>query len=692
MSTATTRRAGRAIALAAGWCASAALCAQPAQQGDELDLLAQEYLVYSAARYVQTLAETPANVSIISGDDIRRFGYRSVADALKSLPGVYDAASQWPALGVSGIAVPGDFGSRVLYLVNGMPVYEPTYGGFFLDYLDIESISRIEFVKGAGSALYGSGAVMGIVNLITHSARDAAGATAAIGLADNSSAKLYWAGAHHGPQVNGFVAASAAYSGGRDLYLREFDQPAMGGARHHGMSADNDRGRTGRLFARFSAGPAWLQSMLVAGAKRDPLASYGSVLGGPLVLRESLAALEAGVTGDFVDGGQLTARLYAFTATERGDYPYSRTGRRDVHADYINVSDLSSRQLGGELRYDRFFTPGHHVLAGLEVKHIGFTHHVGDQPALRRAGVFSVNSSDSYMQWALFAQDEMRVGPGKLFLGARLDSYHGFSDGVRARVSPRIAYVQEVAPGITAKLTYGEAYRAPTIYESRYQDGLPAASTIWANGNLRPERSRSAEALLIGHAPGALEWRLALFYKHLKGTPVQVVTPTYRGHACALGADACIQYRNSEPHQRVTGVELDVRLRQGEQGDMYASMVFQHGLGDSGELASSPARQFKAGISRALPWADVNAALEAQYISQVHGRLGESGVRDVVPSYLSMSAVLNAERLGGGWRASLRVDNLLDRAYGTVASRELQPLRQVPAEARRIAVQLQRGF
>ena len=693
MSKARTRRTSRVIALAAAWCASALAWAEPAPQGDELDLLAQENLVYAAARYEQTLAETPANVSVISRDDIRRYGYRSVSDALKSIPGVYDAASQWPALGVSGVAVPGDFGSRVLYLVNGMPVYEPTYGGFFLDYLDIESIERIEFVKGPGSALYGSGAVVGLVNLITHSTRERSGSTAGLALASKRSAKLYWSGNSEGKRVNSFVAASASYSGGRDLHLPEFDNPDFGQARFHGVSADSDSARSARLFGRFSAGPAWLQAMLVAGGKRDPLASYGSVLGGRLMLRESLAALEAGVTHEFADGGQLTARLYSFTTTERGDYPYAFSGLRGVAADFINVSDLSSRQLGGELRYDRFIAPGHHVLAGLEIKHIGYTHQVGDQPGLARSGVFSVDSHASYMQWALFAQDEMRFGPGKLFLGARLDSYHGFSDGVSSRISPRIAYVQEVAKGVTAKLMYGEAYRAPTIYESRYQDGLPAASTIWANGDLKPELARSLEALLIGQSPSGMQWRLSAFLKHLQGTPVQVLTPAYEGRACALGPAACIQYHNSDRHAKVFGTEIDVRVRQGDYGDWYASVVLQRGRGDGADLTSSPKRLFKAGVSRELPWPDVNAALEAQFIGQVAGRIDDNpDQRDIVPAYRIVNAVLNATRLGDGWRASLRIDNLFDQAYGTVASRELQPLRRVPAEGRRVSVQLLRDF
>jgi outer membrane cobalamin receptor len=695
MSAATTRHGRRLFAIAA-MLACAAACnahaqAQPA--ADELDLLAQENLVYSAARYVQTIAETPANVSIISRDDIRRYGYRSVADALKSLPGVYDAASQWPALGVNGIAVPGDFGSRILYLVNGMPVYEPTYGGFFLEYLDIESIERIEFVKGPGSALYGSGAVMGLVNLITHSDKDGAGSSAGLTLASHNAAKGYYTRSTVGARGNSFVAASAAYSEGRDLYLPELDTPAFNNARFKGISAGNDSGRTARLFGRFTTPQGWLQAMLVTGTKRDPLASYASAFNGRLMLRESLAALEAGLTRELGEGGQLNARFFSFTATERGDYPYARGGDRGAPPVYINMSDLSSRQVGAELRYDRFVGRGHHVLAGVEIKHIGFTHQVGDQPGLARSDVFSVDRRDSYMQWAMFAQDEMRLGPGTVFLGARLDSYHGFSNGVSSRLSPRVAYVQELSPGVTAKLIYGEAYRAPTVYESRYQDGMPAASTIWANGELRPELSRSLEALLMAQSASGVQWRLSGFFKHLRDTPVQVATPRYDGIDCGLGPSGCIQYRNSLAHQSVVGAELDVRVRQGDRGDVYASLVLQRGRREDTNLASSPRHQFKAGISRELPWPDVDAALETQYISAVHGRIEEGPwQRDLVPSYLLMGAVVNAARLGDGWRASLRIDNLLDRHYGTVASRELHPLKRVPADGRRYSLQLQRDF
>ncbi len=684
------RQGCRAAALAAV-CACAQ--AQVARPSDELDLLAQENRVVSAARYVQTIAETPANVTVITREEIRRYAYASVREAISALPGVYDATSQWPELGVSGIAVPGDFGSRVLYLVNGMPIYEPTYGGFFLDYVDIESIERIEFVKGAGSARYGSGAVMGLVNLITRTSTDNRSISAAMSLASHRQGKLYGAIGHQQQSMTSFISASVDSSSGRDLVLPEFNQPAYNSARYHGVSAGNDAERTLRVFGRLTLDQAWLQALLVSASKRDPLASYGTVFNGRLALRESLAALEAGFNRDLGQGGEMSARTYLFDIGEKGDYPYAFSGARGVPADYINVSDLSSRQVGAELRYDRFFDNGHHLLVGVEAKRVGYAHQVGDQPGLERAGVKCVDVTNSYTQWAVFAQDELRLFGGKLFLGARFDSYAGLSDGVTSRISPRIAFVRNLEGGTTAKLVYGEAYRAPTIYESRYQDGLPAASTIWANRALRPELSRSLEALLLARPQDPLQWRLSTYLKTLHDTPEQVVTPRFEGLDCGVGPDGCIQYRNSGRTQKVAGAEGELRLRDGERGDLYASLVLQHGWDELGELTSSPRRMAKLGVSRVLPWLDADAAIELQAVSAVAGRADPGAARHAsLPGYLSAAFVLNLPRIGDGWRASLRVDNLFDAHYASVASRELQPLERIPADSRRAAIHFQRGF
>jgi outer membrane cobalamin receptor len=662
---------------------------------DTMDLLEQERQVFAAARYVQAIEQTPANVTVIGREQIRCFGYRTIQEALASLSGVYNAASQWPALGVRGIAVPGDFGSRILYLVNGMPMYEATYGGFFIEYLDIESIDRIEFIRGAGSALYGSGAVQAVVNLITRSGPGNAGNTISVEAGSHRTGKLYGAS---GRVLNGmetFIAASAFRTAGRDIYLREMDTPAFNSAQYGGVSSNNEGSRNLRLFGRLASKDFWLQGLLIDAEKEDPWASYNTVFNGNLDLREQMAAAEAGVNRELANGAHVTARAYLFNVSEKGDYPYSNAlppGRRNLPADFINVSDLGSRQIGMEVRYDQFLSNTHHVLAGIEIKHVKADFEVGDQPSLERSGIVTAHSRPSYEQLSFFAQDERRFGAGTLFLGARVDSYQGFSKGVGTRISPRIAYLHELDNASTGKLIYGEAYRAPTLYESQYQDGLPRAETIWANPNLRPELSRSLEAVLEHHPDKGTQWKIAAFLNQLRNTPVQVDTPALNGRTC-LSVATCIQYRNSGDTQQVIGLEGELRFRMNDNDHMYASAVLQKSRSDGEELPASPKLQLKGGLSHALPWQGMNAALEAQYIGSAQGRIDTSGRRTVgTPSYLLVNGTVNLARLPGGWQASLHGINLLDRRIHTVASRELQPIERVPATERQFFLRLQLDF
>jgi iron complex outermembrane receptor protein len=680
-----------ASAIALSLCCSPGLSAGPAD--DTLDLLEQENKVFAASRYAQTIAETPANVTVLTREDIKRFGWRTINDALTSLPGIYNAASQWPALGVRGTAVPGDFGSRLLFMVNGMPIYEPSYGGFFLEYLDIEAIDRIELVKGTGSALYGSGAVLGVVNLITQTGRNAPGISIALAAESFRTGKLHAANGHlTSSGIDTYATASLTDSRGREIYFSEFDHAAFANDQYGGRTRGNDKSRTLRLFGRAARNDLWLQWLLIHGDKRDPTASYGTVFTDDrLRLRERLAALEGGYTFSLAGGALLTSRLYAFAVTERGDYPYSNTGRLPP-ADYLNVTDIASRQVGGEVRYDRYFTDSHHVLAGLEIKYVRSRQQIGDQPGLTRAGVVGVERRPSYGQWAAFVQDEVRIGRDRLFLGARYDSYENFSDGVRSHWSPRVAYVHEVTPKTTAKLIYGEAYRAPTLYEAHFQDGAPdAAATLWMNPQLRPEIARSLEALLEQRPSSAIEWSASVFLTRLKDTPVQVVTPQVDGVDCLLGPDSCTQYRNSGTTQQVIGTEWAARLRPSDRRNLYASVVLQRGTDDGRRLPSSPRTLAKAGISETLPWWRLSAALEAWWVSRAEGRVNSDGSRTAAaPSYLLVNTNLHATL--AGWRLSLRVNNLLNRRYYTVASRELQPLERIPAAPRALSLHVQRTF
>lgn len=652
--------------------------------GDFLDLLDQENQVFAASRYAQTLTETPANVSVISRKDIARFGYRTIAEAVSSLPGFYNAASQWPAQGLRGVAIPGDFGSRVLYMINGMPIYEPTYGGFFLEYLDIASIDRIEVVRGSGSALYGSGAVMGIINLVTRSGHDAPGKTAIAEIGSHNTYSAYgsFAGVV-GDDLDAFASISFTGSKGRDIYLSEMS----------GTSVGNDGLKNSRAFGRIASETFWLQAAYVDGAKHDPLASYGTVFNtDKLLLRERFGALELGANRKLANEALLTGRVYAFDVSERGDYPYNDP------VDYINVTDIMSQTFGMELRYDQFISERHHLLSGIELKRILGHYEVGDQPGLTRVGVIGAQGNPSYSQYSLFVQDEWRLDEKrKIFLGARYDFYSSFSQGVSSHLSPRIAYVHDLGDGDTGKLIFGEAFRAPTIYESLYTDATPGGyATLWRSPNLQPEITRTVEAVWEREWRKGLNFSLSTYLTELRNTPEQIPVDTFEGLTCPTSG-ACNQYQNNSGINRVIGIEGAGKWKRDDGLTAYASATLQkateHERAGSASLASSPRYLFKGGVSYPTSWSGWDAGVEMQAVGASYGRLNDDGTRTAsTPAYILVNASLGNNHLGNGWRASLRINNLFNRQTYTVASREILPVERIPASGRIISLQVGKDF
>src|SRR5690606_19764488 len=87
-----------------------------------------QFQVDSVSRYAQQVASAPASVSIVTAQDIRSYGYRTLADVLQSMRGLYLSYDRnYAALGVRGFATPGDYNTRVLLLVDGMRLADPVY-------------------------------------------------------------------------------------------------------------------------------------------------------------------------------------------------------------------------------------------------------------------------------------------------------------------------------------------------------------------------------------------------------------------------------------------------------------------------------------------------------------------------------------------------------------------------------------
>jgi iron complex outermembrane recepter protein len=154
---------------------------QTSKPSDDLGDLTLEQLVNvkvtSVAKEQTDLFTSPAAISVVTADDIRRLGIASLPEALRLVPGMDVAqinANQWA---VSARGFNAEFGRDLLVLIDGRTVYTPSSAGVYWDAQDVvmEDLDRIEVIRGPGATLWGANAVDGVINVISKSAKETQG-------------------------------------------------------------------------------------------------------------------------------------------------------------------------------------------------------------------------------------------------------------------------------------------------------------------------------------------------------------------------------------------------------------------------------------------------------------------------------------------------------------------------------------
>src|SRR6195256_959190 len=140
--------------------------------------------VFGASERLQPAIEAPASVSFITAQEIARYGYRTLAEILRGVRGMYVTNDRnFSFLGTRGFAKPGDYNSRILLLINGHRVNDNVFGQAEIGAefgLDPAMFERVEVIRGPASSLYGDSAFFAVVNVMTRSGASLGGASIAL--------------------------------------------------------------------------------------------------------------------------------------------------------------------------------------------------------------------------------------------------------------------------------------------------------------------------------------------------------------------------------------------------------------------------------------------------------------------------------------------------------------------------------
>ncbi len=619
--------------------------------------------VVGAALHSQTLAEAPASVTVVTAADIRKYGYRTLGDVLASARGftvTTDHITQ--SSGVRGFAVPGDFNTCFLVMINGHPMTEivgDSNSFFGQDFgLDLDLVERIEIIRGPSSALYGSNGILATINIVTKTPVDSPKAMVSTESGNGGPQKaLFMSSLDLGRGANLMIEGSGYATGGQNLIVPGFDTSATG----NGLANHVD-GQSGyHTFVNLEWG-AWN----FAGYFNDTL-DRAPVLGSGTEFNDQGQFIRIGrnfagasYTHGYAGGGELRWETYydQFRYDDRYDYvePLGILDNRDVvRGDWIS-SQLTYSQ---PIPRIGLLTVG---LSGkLELRNdVENVDHSPDQ-----AVNLDISHPDRTM--APFAQQEWNLGQHwTAYMGGRFDVSHNYG----SFLSPRVALVYQPAARTSYKLVYGRPFRTPSVYEQYYADGISQV----ANLHLRPETAETVE-ISAERKLGKSAYGLIDAYHYALGSVIEAVWLT----------DSLTQYQNSGAYSS-NGVDFELGGHVAPWLETTASLSLDR-TADAGEheiLPNAPARMAK--LRGAVPiWRDrLYFSTDFQYLSARWTMLRAS-TRPVA----LVNATVSTNRLFHGLDFVAGIRNALNWAYTDPTALPLvEFVDQMPANGRSAFVKL----
>jgi iron complex outermembrane receptor protein len=516
--------------------------------------------VTAAAKHEQPIGKAPSSATVITREEILRFGYRTLAEALAAQRSFYKSYDRtYEYIGVRGFLRPGDYNDRIVVQVNGhrynddiffSPGLGPSFG------IDMEDIERIEVIRGPGSALHGGNALFAVVNVVTVDPSDVPRVQllGEMGSFERKRGKL--AVAHE--FTNGlelYATMSGSHIDGRDeLYYREFDRPET----NNGVAedADEDWWINSFLSARYS--DFYFQAGHQTREKEDPTAAYGVKFNeDDTYNRDSRSFAELSFNRAVHPRLDLTARAYYDSYYYKGNFVYGW---------FDNIDEAYSNWFGGEIDARFSLFPGNTLSGGVAYQY----HPHVVQKNFDDVPFFSyLDDRRAYNNWGVYLQDEWALLPNlDLVAGVRFDQYYNDIQ----EFTPRGALIWRPLERTTVKLLIGQAFRPPNLFELRY--AAPGDPALLANPNLDAEKNTTYEAVFEHTLSNGASGLISLYYYDID----DLIENT------RVGND--IQFKNLDTVE-AQGVEFEVRVPFRDRFFFRGSYGLQEARVDGDQLLSN---------------------------------------------------------------------------------------------------------
>jgi iron complex outermembrane receptor protein len=593
--------------------------------------------VSGASKFEQKVTEAPSSVTIITADEIKKYGYRTLADVLQSVQGLsvsYDR--NYSFLGSRGVNL-GDFNSRILLLVNGHRLNNNLNDGAAIgtDFiLDVDLIDHVEIIRGPSAVLYGNNAFFGVINVITRQGKQVDGAEVA---GEYGSYDSYKGRVTYGTSfTNGFqfLLSGSWYdsAGPGRLFYKEYNTPAQ----NNGVATNLDGDSFKSLFGTFSFRDFTLEGGFITRNKKNPTAQFGSTFNDPRLQTiddRSYASLK--YAHSFPEIVDVTAQVYY----DRSDFEIGYPTAIGPGATFFSKEKDAGEWWGTEVQFNKRLWERHIITLGAEFRDDFRQHREIFDPASGK--VFTDTSNDRLSYGVYLQGDFMLLTNLHLNAGARYDQFGNFDPAI----NPRLALIYNPWKTASLKAIYGTAFRDPflELSDPRYQ-------------NIKPEEITSYELVYEQEIGRHLRSSVSGFYNQMQDL-IALQNGIYTNLSAA----------------NTKGMELALEGNWNNGIRSRLSYSLQRTADSSGQtLPASPEHLVKMNVSVPVYKQKIFASLEFQYTSSSQTFFTTSAGKTLrgmdAGGFETVNFTLFSHNLIKNLDFSGSVCNILDTRYGDPSS------------------------